>query len=659
MEPFMTDHDLLLHYTRTGSQDAFAQLLHRHLDWVYSACRRQVKNSTLAEDVTQAVFLALARKAPSLSPSVSISGWLFTTARYASATALKIENRRLLHERQAATMKPETLPPPSWQLIEPRLDAALASLPAADRQAVLLRYFQNLSHQAIATTLNISEGAAQKRVTRALDRLRKKLASPSLAALSAPELHSLLSSHAVQPAPSALHTQSLTARSARSSHIHAIFKGTLAMKKARLAKLSISLFGASLLAVTVAAAAHFASNSPAHSPPGPLAPIAAAPQTTIGNYDLSSVRTFQVSTSSGSLSWTATYSPDSILIRRSAPGWASTTLTRGNAEWSSRDNGTLILQKIPLHDSAAQFKKIATDLTSLQNAPATRQPSQDTTVNHARCIAFHLQDAPGQSKNTTVLIDSATARPARIISEEPALDLTITYDPPLPPGFFNAPIPTPGVRIVRAADYFDEKYPLKNALITRQDIGQVFAVHEAHLDGDGLILLLCSSRPAPDLRKGSLTTTPDDLPLGKFKLDDQAHLPYQFLRLAEVQESGFQISYFLIKPLPGAPAGRCILPLTMASSDTLLQLPGVPIGDNQGRDIHDFIEVPTPPATAPAPLTPADFLSRAYDDITPLVGITPQTFLIGPRTDPGLASKKTILEDFARQLQSLTAQPLP
>ncbi len=125
----MTDYELLHQYARDSSQDAFAALVHRHIDWVHSVCRRQVRDPALAEDVTQAVFAALARKAATFSESVSISGWLFTTARYASASALKIERRRRLHEREAATMTHETIPSDAeatWRRIEPILDDALA-----------------------------------------------------------------------------------------------------------------------------------------------------------------------------------------------------------------------------------------------------------------------------------------------------------------------------------------------------------------------------------------------------------------------------------------------------------------------------------------------------------------------------------------------------
>jgi DNA-directed RNA polymerase specialized sigma24 family protein len=101
----MSDFELLRRYGREGCEEAFAALVGRHIDWVYGACRRQVGDAALAEDVTQAVFVTLARRAKTLGEGVSLSGWLFTTARYASASALKLERRRRRHERVAASMR--------------------------------------------------------------------------------------------------------------------------------------------------------------------------------------------------------------------------------------------------------------------------------------------------------------------------------------------------------------------------------------------------------------------------------------------------------------------------------------------------------------------------------------------------------------------------
>src|SRR3954452_24174334 len=110
--PDLSDWDLLQRYVTDVSHPAFEQLVHRHIDWVYSCARGQVQNPHLAEEVVQAVFLILSKKASRLSLSVILSGWLFRTTRFAAKDALKLESRRRHHEQQAAVMKNET-PEPS------------------------------------------------------------------------------------------------------------------------------------------------------------------------------------------------------------------------------------------------------------------------------------------------------------------------------------------------------------------------------------------------------------------------------------------------------------------------------------------------------------------------------------------------------------------
>lgn len=200
----MDDWQLLQDYARKGSQPAFAQIVARYVDQVYSSALRQVRRSDLAEDITQAVFLVLARKAASLRPNVLLSAWLFKTTRYACCNTLTMEARRKHHETVAAAMAPASDEPSAdWQELSPILDQAVARLRRSDRDAVLLRFYGQRDLQAVGAALGISEDAARKRIARALDKLRTFLAARGVT-LTIPALTAALGLYATQSAPAAL-----------------------------------------------------------------------------------------------------------------------------------------------------------------------------------------------------------------------------------------------------------------------------------------------------------------------------------------------------------------------------------------------------------------------------------------------------------------------
>lgn len=199
------DASLLREFAQTGAESAFAELVHRHLDLVHSAALRQVAGDAhRAEDVTQAVFVELARQARRLAEHRSLAGWLYTTARHVAARNQRTEQRRLAREQTAHAMNDiPGSPPPDWAELRPLLDEAIHRLSAADREAVVLRVFQNRPLADVGSALGISENAARMRVDRALDRLRHELARRGVVSTAA-ALASVLGAHAVTPAPAAL-----------------------------------------------------------------------------------------------------------------------------------------------------------------------------------------------------------------------------------------------------------------------------------------------------------------------------------------------------------------------------------------------------------------------------------------------------------------------
>lgn len=199
----MTDWQLLRKFMDGNSQAAFAELCRRYTNLVYRVCQRELGETGLAEDAAQAVFLLLARKAPSLKQSradVSLASWLFQAALLTAKNARRQEQRRQAHELEAAQMQTQrSAISPEWAEVEPLLNDALQALPTGQRTIILERFFQERPLAEIGAGQGISEDAARMRVNRALDRLRRWFAARNVA-LSAAALAALLPL-SVRPAP--------------------------------------------------------------------------------------------------------------------------------------------------------------------------------------------------------------------------------------------------------------------------------------------------------------------------------------------------------------------------------------------------------------------------------------------------------------------------
>jgi RNA polymerase sigma factor (sigma-70 family) len=194
------DWQLLQQYVREHSEDAFAEIVHRHVNLVYSAALRQVRSPQLAEEIAQSAFTDLARSARRLAPDTVLTAWLYQVTRRTAIDVVRREARRQLREQIATEMNTMNVTATDWTHIEPLLDEAMSALDETDRTAVLLRYFENQSLREVGQTLGTSDDTAQKRVSRAVERMREFFIKRGVS-VGASGLTVIISANAVQAAP--------------------------------------------------------------------------------------------------------------------------------------------------------------------------------------------------------------------------------------------------------------------------------------------------------------------------------------------------------------------------------------------------------------------------------------------------------------------------
>jgi RNA polymerase sigma factor (sigma-70 family) len=200
--PDATDSELMRDYAERNSEAAFAELVRRHVNLVYSVSFRVTGNSTDAQDAAQAVFIVLARKAGGLRHRAVLTGWLYETARFTATQLVRNRARRQVREQEAYMQSTLNTPAsdPLWRQVEPFLEEGMARLREGDRALLALRFFENKTAAETASLLGLNEWTTHKRTTRALEKLRKFFARRGVAS-TATAIASAISAHSIQAAP--------------------------------------------------------------------------------------------------------------------------------------------------------------------------------------------------------------------------------------------------------------------------------------------------------------------------------------------------------------------------------------------------------------------------------------------------------------------------
>jgi RNA polymerase sigma factor (sigma-70 family) len=210
----LSDQQLLREFAEASVESAFGELTRRHIDLVYSTALRAVGgDEQLAKDVAQSVFIDLARKARTLAVRLTVTGWLYKSTCFAAAKAVRSARRRQTREREACAMQNQMADPadePEWHELGPVLNSVMLELKEADREVLLLRFFQRYSLEQVGAHLGLNPNAARMRVDRALNRMRDRLMSRGITS-TATGLAAVLAHQAVSAAPAGLAAAIFTA----------------------------------------------------------------------------------------------------------------------------------------------------------------------------------------------------------------------------------------------------------------------------------------------------------------------------------------------------------------------------------------------------------------------------------------------------------------
>lgn len=261
------DVQLLREFVEGKSEDAFSAIVERHAGMVHGTALRLVHDAALADEVSQAVFILLARKSAALPAGTVLAGWLYQTTRFVARSSLRAEHRRQQHHRDFASMNDHAESSTTWEQIKPHLDDAIARLAVGERDALVLRFLEGRSFAEVGTALGTSEAAAKMRVSRALDKLRHAFRPGAVLTVSA--LAAALTAHSTTAPPAAVISQITNATLATSTpeaNLLPLVNETLKLMMLQKLKAATIAAFVALLFIASGVTLYVLSTKPAHSP---------------------------------------------------------------------------------------------------------------------------------------------------------------------------------------------------------------------------------------------------------------------------------------------------------------------------------------------------------------------------------------------------------
>jgi RNA polymerase sigma factor (sigma-70 family) len=510
--PPPTDQELLRSYAATKSDPAFAELVARHLGWVYGTALRKTRDAALAEDIAQAVFLALSVKSEKLIQHPSLPAWLFTATRLAAADTLRRRARQKEREQMAQlALNSRAADGAVQQEIMDQIDDALAALPKKYRQVILLHFYGQLSLRAIAAQLNASEPAIRKRLTRAIQKLRVRVVPP----LAAETVVASISAHVATPAPAHLSHAVLAGKSTANA---VALSGILHAPALSATKLAIA--GTFCVAVSIAAIVVLTQSAHAPVPAVITSPVAVASQPTTGPSPASASALAGVHTLRTRATITFAGQPQAWEVDEMYLDLDHGQIRRevfSNGTYITRDDGVQALKYREGRTQAVedtineQFRsvrdspKILMDAWLSARSPTlTRESSKDFTLAGERLTCYSRPD-DDSSMNNSVWFDSrgfqrqneydllrSTGGPVQHIVNEQI------PDPDLPADFWALP---PGSKVVYPLQLLEQQFPLASVLFQREVHGTILAVHSVRQSANGNFYLVVSTRMTPETFK--------------------------------------------------------------------------------------------------------------------------------------------------------------